>query len=216
MQHVLAIDVESSGVELMSLGAAIFEESTSKEISNFKISFKPENGKEFVFEERCRIEFWDKPENEQMKAKTLDDCQKHGMTHQEGLIAFKQWIMSQPDNIKSKCTAISDTAGFDFGMLDQYFRKFGIPDTLYLFGEYRPTRHTTSYYSGLAMDPTKIHGWGAKEVAIKRLGADPQKVLGECPYLHDHDPLNDARVIAWEFCTIQQLFKNVKVVSIVN
>jgi hypothetical protein len=187
--HLLAIDVETSGMGLRSnfliqIGAALIDYNTGTRVDGFSSYLQqPENT---IWEPRCVEEFWS----------------KHPVvwkTAQEGIAtASPSFIVRQNfiDWVTNACKdrnvqIIFDTAGFDQAWMDYFL---GDVSCLYITGKYRQPIDFSSYLCGLTecgfdQNPKKVY-------CERHVMIDWPKWEEK----HDHNAINDATCIgrdAW-------------------
>jgi len=194
---VLPIDIETSGNDpltndLLAFGAAAMRIENKEVVSKFKVYIKPKTGT--IRWDPSTLKFWNK--NMEVKNAMLDKVNGNaGMTRRDAARAFVNWITEFGSEFNKTNTIITDTACFDPKFIDDLLVEWGYMPLNYIFGEYRPTFDTTSFHRGVGHMLYSDGMWGAETAACAKLGLpDLEK---ECPYVADHDPVNDALSIGW-------------------
>lgn len=201
---VLAFDIEATGSrsdngDIIAIGASVVD-SAFNEWGNLNVrGYIPG---ETIFEERCKIEFWDK-HPEKLKS-FIYEGELTRRERQADMIrqfqGFRFHCEKAAAHEGKKLELCSDNNVFDGGFINEYITKYTRPDEYlpipYNASEkkYKPFWETHAQQRGLlmAVDPDFKGDWGLSK-RIAELYDVP-----ECPVSHDHDPANDARTIAHE------------------
>jgi hypothetical protein len=214
---ILAVDVESMGANLLShhttqLGAAVVDLETGLVLSTFNEYIKKdavytETG-DIVhgFEPRCETEFWDK--HPLKKAETLERIYHPDTLYDYQVVikfvAWVRWICNDANVV-----VVTDTSGFDVARIDKMFPMYAtaehFPTSMnYLFLDktgtktrYNGIEQVSSLAKGIAcaLSVSKPPGLSNFELACMALGVP----VPHFPVEHDHDPANDATVIAMRY-----------------
>jgi len=211
----LCIDVETTGQhqtknEMICFAACIGNPRTGEIEDTFEGYILPRDKNDYVWEEKCKIEFWDKPENVEMKNKMLERVKKEGYSARHVMNNFGDWINNRQEVELDALVIITDTAGFDVGFMNHYLSDANLPSLNYIIGgKYRPTRDSSSFHMGVGMKLPIDGLWGAEKAALKRLepDKDPVETLNKNPIPHDHDPLNDVKAMCWDIMLIHNKIK---------
>lgn len=215
MNYGLIIDVETTGRDLLKndmicFAAVIIDFNTGKFHDEFKVFLKPKSGK-LNWEKRCVDEFWEKKENKENTKITLLNFEKYGVSIEFGMKQFFDWInIKQPKEVLNNLMIYTDTAGFDISWVNRYLSEADLgTDCCYIIqDQYRPTRDCTSYNFGIARHLPSNGLWGSEKQAAKILNFEnPENFKEQSPFKHDHDPLNDARYIAYSIYRLCYLGK---------
>jgi hypothetical protein len=151
------------------------------------------------WEERCVREFWTRDaallqQFEKAKAACASEETPDATT---ALTNFVTWCRDLAAEYgRENIAVITDTAGYDVGWLDHC-----MPPSYsmsFLLGNYTPIRDVSSFHMGIAGATPHMALWGAEERARAKLNL-PKPTL---EHAHDHDPANDAYVIAAEAAQI--------------
>jgi hypothetical protein len=180
--HVLAVDIEASGPSLkkngiVSIGASILD-AFSNEKDSFQINLSLPEGKEY--EENCLNEFWLK------NIQAYNFVQTNATNPKIAMQEFVNFIDNAErfENLK----IVSDNPSFDIAWLNHYILEFTerVPLGYTASNEYRIIWDTHSMQKTLlAMKGDSRSEWGL-----------PEKLGLKSHWMHDHNPLNDARTIA--------------------
>lgn len=211
----LVFDVECSGSnphvhELLAVGVCVTDETTGEVVYNEHYTVGEDRTKDRCEEERCLKEFWlrvDKDGNQPLAAyykelrKRMERYPKNAQDSVADMIHQLQSLLAACPNVHDR----SDTALFDFLWIQQFYVQGSLD---YVFGDgYNPPRCTTDFYKGvvamgsaMGVDMGDTKGLSNYEKACRALGVEPRKYDVE----HDHDPKNDAKVIALNWIHIQQ------------
>jgi DNA polymerase III epsilon subunit-like protein len=207
MPYVIGFDFEAAGGipalhGFTQLGAVLVDMDTDKVMGEFNMFSSMKN---LVWEKRCVEEFWEK--NPEKYKETLKGTSEAKMGPYEVVDAFVQWVQRVSKGLKD-VYLLTDNAAFDAAILRFYSIK---QDILYIFGSYRPIVESSRFYSGLARKPVTTESlWeSSKDNALKGMRADGLKVP---PFPihsveHDHNPVNDALVMALNWSHMQRSLK---------
>lgn len=216
MSHYLVIDVETSGADLvknflLATGACVVDSKTGCIDKSDEFLVYYQKPLETDFEQRCRVEFWDKKNefSEYTNMKLLEiQQQKFGIVDPtEGTEKFQDYLEEMAKKYVNDLVIITDTAGFDVAWINYYLGKFSSSKRIlslnYVTGKYQPTRDVTSFYMGIGCHLPEDGLWGSKEVALSILNGKFPDFKVE----HDHNPLNDAKTIAMQATYIAKLIR---------
>jgi hypothetical protein len=210
MPYVVAFDFESAGGipsrhAFTQLGAVIMNVDNDEIVAEFN-SYS--NMKGYEWDERCVNEFWKKyPKRFEETKREVD---RATLNPYQVVGGFIEWVQFNCANLKD-VYLLTDNAAFDAGIL----RYFSVgQDILYIFGEYRPIVESSRYYAGIArtkVTPATL-GQSSKRLAMDRLNRERAlynlaqvEDFPQHPVSHDHNPVNDAKVMAWNWCHLQRL-----------
>jgi hypothetical protein len=167
----------------------------------------------YGFEERCRREFWDL--FPQRKAETLQQIYApNTLTEAQAIRKLVAWAREVCEGCKVK--VVTDTSGFDIGRLDKMFplpsQKEDAPSMNYLFLDndgnpaYQGIEQVTSFAKGIssALTISNPPGLGSFELACHALGVE----VPVFEVSHDHNPGNDAAVIAMKYAFLRRACNN--------
>jgi hypothetical protein len=219
--YIVAVDVEASTsilgpMGLVAIGAVLMECSgPMRLVETFEAYVNNGNG-QFRFDSDCLCGFWaplhmkDDKNLDRLKFLhgTMAKVSTRGMSEEDVMKKFVDFCRrcavhsGGPENV----TLVTDTTGFDIAWIDWALGQAnikGVPSSLHVFGGSSPRfpRSTTSMILGLAMasDPT-ITPLSDSSDALKTLGiVVPDSFQG---VTHDHNPVNDATMIAYEFAYV--------------
>ena len=205
-QHLIAIDIETSGVfmevphtefetmspnSLISIGMVVIRVDTGEVVESNRISLKEAIG--HAFEPRCLKEFWKREEpagsGKYPRMELLKVFQAEAVPAKEAMQAFLTWMQKQETTYATNMTVWGDCLAFDYTWLTIYLQRYlGHKGMLYgNGGTWRPPCCTKSYARGL----TRWQGsskdmWRVLETMIPDL--PKQSLL-------NHDPIKDAQYI---------------------
>jgi hypothetical protein len=229
--YYLVVDVETTGQnyvdnDMLSFGACVINAKNGEIVWTFKVFIKPRcpthlnditgsfdmKAVDARFEKRCNVEFWEKNEEmKKVKMELLKNCEEKGYTGMGAMSAFHYAVNALPYPILRNMCILTDTSGFDIGWMDYYLSLARLPSMNYIIGgEYRPTFCTTSLLFGYGIHYLQDGLWGSEKGVCRMLGIDFDDFENANPYKHDHDPLNDARHIAWSFVSLEHLLIQTK------
>lgn len=202
-EFYVAIDVEAFGKVLdghptAEIAAQIIDAETCliserHDTPTFEAVIFNEN--DLPVEERCKTEFWMRPENKERFEFLLNAISDRSKSIRANLAAkqFLQWAEANLGDHK-KVTIVTDTCGFDVGRFDNILKNEGTSLNYFLQddeGKYRytPQVDMDSYASGLAdsAPPCKT-ATRPYESAFKALGVE----YPDIPYKHTHRAADDA------------------------
>lgn len=214
---IVVIDIETTGSnclknEMVCFGVVIVDLMHNRKVSSGDFYLLPMK-ENYVWEQRCLDEFWDKPENIEMKREMLRKAEVRGAYSSVAMNAFYQWVLKHTAG--SEAVVFFDTAGFDVTFMNVYMSRAGLPSMDYIFGSYQPVRDSSSFHAGVAKCLPTDGMWGMEKQAIKTLGGDVD-TLGKNPHAANHDPLSDAHSIAWDIMLVAKrinMFKGKEVDS---
>lgn len=201
------VDIEASGQhqtknEMMAIGACIGDSKTGEIIDEFQVFLKPHDQDDIHWEQRSLDEFWDK--HPDIKKEVLNKISSVGLSPNEAMIQFHNWINDKPPDVLKDMIIMTDTAGFDIGFLNYYLSFADMPSMNYIIGgKYRPIRDASSFHMGVGMQLPCDGLWDAESAALKRLNA----TLPDNPYTFSHLPVDDAKCICWQIMQIHKLIK---------
>jgi len=213
MHFIMFIDVESTGQhltrnEMPCFAACLVDEETMRLVDEFIVYIKPQDSKDFQWEQRTLDEFWDKPENKQVKADMLKNVEASGIEPKEAMKKFVDWVNHIPMEIRKNTTIWTDTAGYDVAWMNRYLSEAGYSSVNYLLvDDYQSTRDSNSFYRGIA---NILPGNGDKsiEAAFKKLGIDYANFEKHVPFPHDHNPLNDVKNASFKLGFVLKVLKS--------
>ena len=215
MYRYLIIDIETSGQyvsrnEIMAIGACIGNSKTGVIENEFQIFLKPRDGLEFVWEQQCLDEFWDRADMKKTKDYILKQVESNGFAANIAMNSLFGWIRSLDEETKKTLIIMTDTAGYDIGFLNYYLSNAGLPSMFYIIDDqYRPIRDSSSFHMGVGLQLPEAGLWGAEEAAMKQIGdSDAIKEMKNNPYSMSHLPMDDAKYIFWQiFCIAKMIRK---------
>lgn len=203
--HVIALDVESTGMNLIEhwmpeFGASLWRIGEAKPQQTFYRLLEQPAGTGWCA--KTKAEFWDNPDKGyDKKMAPMVHFQARcsastAVSPKDAMNNFIDWVQA----IGKECTTngwnviiITDTAAYDTAWINYYLSKYTSERCAYLgdiFGEYRPTRDISAFYFGVGRC-LKKHG--STELALEKIGADaPMWVTS---WEHNHHPLSDANSI---------------------
>ena len=193
--YLLAIDVEATGQGIRTnfmtaIGAALVECNTLKKVAGFHSYLaQPEDT---CWEARCVREFWAKhPEVWEETKKKVAMADKPELV----MDRFRAWVAEVTSGKRVKI--VFDTAGFDQAWVDYYL---GNINCLYLLGYYDQPMDISSYMRGVGRGGFVLSG---EKHFTNAIGLE----FPEWEEAHDHNPENDATVIAKNAAFVLSSFK---------
>lgn len=205
---IIAIDIETSGPsinehDLTCFAAVAISYPAGKELGAFKVYIKPVTGTIRYHPET--LKFWQSQEAawEMMKTGIV----KEGKEASVAMNEFVAWMTG----FKENSLVVFDTASFDVSFINRYLGYTDVPSMDYIHGEYKPVFDTTSFHRGIAW-----RGWGESEWGNDTAAGNVLGILGidaRCPYKNSHDPLDDARKIAWTTCVLADIASKISPVK---
>lgn len=197
---VIAVDIETSGPsvtfnDMTCFAAVAIEYPSGKELGSFLTYIKPVTGQIRYSPET--LKWWQSQEAAWEKMKT--GVEKKGKSANEAMGDFVDWMSEYKDN----SVVVFDTASFDASFINTYLGYTSVPSIDYIHGEYKPCFDTSSFHRGVARLGWEAGPWGNDTAAGKAMGIDD--VDKACPFDNSHDPLDDARRIAWTTGVISDL-----------
>jgi len=207
--YLLSIDIETSGPnvaknDLLSFAGVITEYPSGKEVSHIKQYIKPLNGKGTSADitwNPSTLEFWNK--NKEVKDAMLSSIDSEGVSSVEAMSTFAAWFKT----IGKKCIVIFDTASFDASFFNYHLGLADISSMQsvdFVNGDYLHAFDTTSYHAGVARHRWDSEPFGKDMAAGKAVGIENIEAIS--PYKNSHDPVEDARNIAWTTTKISSNF----------
>ncbi len=182
--YVLAFDIEASGSSLtqngiVSVGSSLQDEN-SNELKSFQVNLAlPENRS---YEESCLKNFWLK------NLEAYEFVSKNALPPKEAMTQFYNYLESIEKEYP-ELIIISDNPTFDIAWLNLYLAEY--TDRLPL--NYSAKKEYRMIWDSSAVQKTllsiKTGDFTSKHGHIKKLGF-------ESKWVHNHNPLNDARRIA--------------------
>jgi hypothetical protein len=207
--HYIAVDIEATGQgpykhAIVAVGAVHINVKTFAIESSIRILLPLGDhsmGCPPTWDEDTYKEFWtntDKRADGKTPLDALRELYKiqQAVEEPEGANQFALWLMDCFDK-HERTVVITDTASFDTSFLNLWLDKWtGIPNLNYAqgSGHYRPVRDISSLYSGVAGQSPAQGLFGNFRKAADKLGIPEDGRFNDDD--HDHDPLNDATVIA--------------------
>lgn len=191
------IDIETGGPNPLIHPMVCFGLAIAK--SNGEMLFKKRYTLVFdinKFEEKCKTEFWDKPECK----KILDECSKN-MNKYAMHEFYKDLSLF---DVRYNVYLISDFSEFDISWVNHYLNKIGYLGINYVNGNCsRITIHTSSYYRAIRdrLDRASLDIKRGSEQYVKMV-LDMKPIEG---IIHDHRPENDAEEMLRTFLEIRKL-----------
>jgi hypothetical protein len=201
MTYIVAFDFESFGPlpsvnGFAALGAVIGNLSSGEIIDSF---CEYANQSDYHQDVNCIENFWLK--HPDLYQRTLENCSNSTKHPQEVIDMFIKWINNfiRQGGGGQSVYLITDCSTYDSGIL----KSMSLTDTLKIIDpkNTRDIIDTTSYYlgiSGLFMTEDIVDS-DSFESARKRLKLTEFKSKTQ----HDHNPMNDAKVIFEKWCFIQ-------------
>jgi len=192
----IAFDIEASGGtrfnSIVQLGAVLYDVQANKVLSTFNeyAAVLPEQ-----WDTRCLEEFWMK--NPDMYQNALLQCAKATKDQYGVMDAFVAWVQALTKDHEIDFL-ITDNAGFDGAFL-----KLASTDALYMLGKYKSIIDVSNVYHGMYMNAfrttTKPSGMKSRDVALAALKTTKEF---KSSVEHDHNPVNDATVMAEFFAFV--------------
>lgn len=223
--YICFIDVETTGRDLLKhdmvcFAAVIMDIKTGNFIDEFKVYLKPKSGT-LNWEKRCQEEFWNAPKNIENTKQTLINFEKYAVPIEVGMEQFfkwinlRHWINNDPENRKKlldNMIICTDTAGYDIAWINRYLSEANLEtDCCYIIqDEYKPTRDTNSFYFGIAKSFPEDGLYKCEKKALSCFGLSHERFDLLNPYKHDHDPINDAKHMAWSYKTMKCIVDDYK------
>ena len=198
----LVVDVETTGAFVGTNNILCFAAVVASEgkIEHEFLAYIKVTDNHTIWEPRCVTEFWDK--NPEMRAYIFNQIKCNGRSINDAIIGFYEWVKSLPN--KENITVYSDNVAFDIGFLNYYLAGMSVTMNTIL-GEYKPVRDSSSFHAGIAHLTPDKGLWGAETAAVEKLGYK----MPNFDVKHDHNPLNDAKHIAFEIMEIERQLKEV-------
>jgi hypothetical protein len=201
--HVLAIDVETSGGNVLNnfmpeFAAAFWRIGDRTPTATFYRCLAQPAGCEWSPD--TMAQFWTNLEKGFDGKTPLEALRERQTVHAplaDPIVAMHDFVawargLEAAKAADEEIIIVSDTTGFDAQWISVYLARAGYDALETLMGQYRPLRDTNSFYFGMGR---KMRKWGSEGVALEALG------LTELPdwvkaYAHNHDPQSDANEIA--------------------
>jgi hypothetical protein len=214
----LVIDIEKKGQhtyqDMLCFAAVIGNMLTGEIEETFKVYIKSSAGTSNNWEKRCLDEFWNKPENINMKNEIISKIEKEGVTCDVAAMQLYEWINhNRTQEFLDSVIIMTDTAGFDIGCMNDLLSSANlltnnekIVTMNYLVGgDYKPIIDLHSFHLGVAMKLPMMGVWGAEKAACDKLGINYDDLVKMNPHKSTHDPLDDAKTICWEAMRIHKV-----------
>lgn len=212
MVHGIVIDFETFGGTpgkngFTQLGAVLFNFDTGQVEGSFNMYARQDG---YEKEQRCWEEFWSRPDMKERLEATLEGVEKADKNPYQVISAFREvclaWEAQNPG-----CVLVTDCANFDLGLL----KFFSESDTMYFLGRMPEVVDTGVFFKGAMRLPlgTKIKDSKFETcVAQLRKGLEQQGLPPPAPFdagevKHDHNPVNDAHMIALKLHYVNTLLK---------
>lgn len=207
MTWYIGFDIETSGPrydnDIIALGMAVRDEN-GREIDRLLVKNYFPN--ETNFEKKCWDEFWSKRTSLLKTFKYKGTLDKEANTKRliNEFINFRKKYESIAQERGIEILLVTDNKLFDGGFINYLITKYTNENTLpcsALTGEYCQMIETTSAVCGLIkfIDKTDKNNWGV----YKRL--NELYNLPRCDVSHNHQPDNDASVIAHNMYLLDQI-----------
>lgn len=201
--YVIAFDFETAGGCIQKngfvrLGAVVLDVRTGTVLTEFD---EWTSMKGYEWEERCLNEFWKKKGNESMYEEAIKMTEQSTNTPYQVVDNFVNWAKIVAATVgHDDIILISDNVAFDGALL----RAFSSIDVMYLFGSYRDIVDVSNVYYGISQKivGTKLLDTSSFEGALKTLGVSKQPTFD---VVHDHNPVNDAKLIAKKWAYVLKL-----------
>lgn len=185
--YVLAVDIEASGSSksrngIVSIGASL-QNSNSTELASFQINLALADDK--AYDEKCLTEFWHK------YPAMYNFVQENAIAPAQAINKFTNFInqIEQTYNQHGQLQVVSDNPRFDIAWLNDYIDQYTACYTLdyNMFGEFRFIWDVNSMMKVLLAitKQNNTANWGFAD-----------RLNFRSKWIADHNPLNDARVIA--------------------
>lgn len=205
-RYYISFDFESRGGitprhGFSQLAASLIDSETKEEIDSFSEYVSKEG---FEEDPECMNGFWAKhPE----MLKKMDDGQTQSTLSPYDVVDhFVLWCQGWREKLREKPGFLTDNAAYDAGILRTFSRN---QDILKMFGSYEEIFDVSNFYVGLAGRCLDVYNESSIQIALERInqkrkerGEELWTKFPEAPVKHDHDAVNDARVIGWRFCTV--------------
>lgn len=153
-----------------------------------------------AWNEQTLREFWLdplRPQNRVLYERTLEAL-KSAPTKKQAGVAFMAWFNACMKRFGSDGVLLSDTGGNDWARIARILPA-GVSFQS-IFGDYRPSRDTSSFFMGVAGCTTYESVKGSERRALDALGIAQFPDFG---YNELHNPMHDAANIALRFAFIQ-------------
>lgn len=198
--YVFAFDVEASARNIKEgfmpcFGCSVQNAHTGEEVDSFKAYIAQPEDK--IWGEDCVEGHWSKHPEMFQDTKNRVALAKD---KKEVMEEFMKWALEIGKKYKNTII-VSDTAGYDVAWMDSYLP---YRNSLYLLGDYNPTRDITSYMLGVLNEP--INAWNVNAKFEEKYNVKFPKFK----YEKDHDPHHDAYVIAATIIFVMQTIGAVK------
>lgn len=212
--YAFGIDIEHTGLKPIAIGAVFmtlnFESGEITILKEKQIHIKVEKED---FSKRCWDDYWNKEhvivkDGVEVKTKPqleqLEIFQKNTLDEKEALISFHDFYKSCVD-IYDDFEFVSDNASFDCGIIEERMRSvLNLDSALNYRGEkYRCIVDTSSFKRGLMSDRDVFESSNYNFSSLT--GTEFEGIAKNCPYPHDHIPLNDAKSIVWKYLKIKSM-----------
>lgn len=185
------------------LGAVVFNFESGMVEGTFNMYARQDG---YEQEQRCVKEFWSRPEMKERFETTLAEAQKAEKNPYQVITAFREWCLSW-EQLFPGCVLVTDNSNFDLGLL----KFFSETDTMYFLGRLTECVDTGVFYKGAMRLPL---GTSIAKSKFETCVAQLQKQI-EGPVdpfdpglvAHDHNPVNDAHMIALKLHYVNNLLK---------
>lgn len=195
--HILALDIETSGSSykdngILSIGASL-QDQEFIEKESFQVNILLPEGR--TYEKNCKEKFWDKfPEAQKF-------VKNNAIEPKEAMQSFSKFLFNI-ENRYPNTVIVSDNPSFDIAWVDYY---------LDIYADRKPLRYSENEVYNMVWDSASIQkAWLCFKTPDSSFYSPPrdhrEKLKLQTQYVHDHNPLNDARIIAnFYIQTIKQM-----------
>ena len=192
MVVVVVLDVETSGVkvtenDLIALCYVIYDSELQQTVRANRISFKPRNGENYVFEARCWEEFWLRESNQELLRKFRTEAR-------EIVDGLQKFVADLKHHTGTKdFMIVNDNSAFDVAFVQFYLETY-LQEPFHLHyhpnieQRYIPILDTDSLQVGFQGKKLTGELWGSNAKTFEMKGISPV-------HRHTHDPLDDAQCI---------------------
>jgi hypothetical protein len=211
--YYMSLDIEIGGISkpIFAIGVAIFKfpvilkneenrlEFIEEKLFNYKV---PEEYDDKYYEKDTWDYFWSKPANLEVikNMNTYSNC----IDEKDLIIQFYNWyfettVLKKYDNLK----ILTDAPTFDIGEIDRKIAIYRPKDNLSLPLIYQWKQKDRNSYIPEFVSTIDYNSFEILfESFIDKSSDKLNKIIGDNPYIHDHNPLNDAKEQAYKFIKV--------------
>lgn len=204
----IAIDIEVGGQDyvkssVVAIGVVVMLQNTQEKVDSLLVMLPchiPTDGSlPAGFDQLTWDEFWTNPVKGDGTRTPRDLLLALQASHGISGSTEKECVKMVYDFISkymstSNTVIVTDNAAWDLGIMNMLLSRYNLPTLFYVSGKYKSLFDASNFAAGIARQPPSLGLRGNFKAACAKLGVPVKSA--NVP--HDHNPVHDAEVIAFE------------------